>query len=69
MKNANQITDTHLAFRKQMKDSEACAVGERSKHQINLRCRHGSVYSLMRLRVPWSHRRTTQNNWFEQLVR
>lgn len=49
IEDVHQIPDAQFALREQMQNAQPCAVGESSKHQINLRFRHGSVYSLTRL--------------------
>jgi hypothetical protein len=45
----HKIADAEFSFGEQMEDAETRAIGKCSKHQIHLRSRHGSVYSLTRL--------------------
>ena len=45
VENVHEIPDAHLSFGEQMQNAQSRAIGKRSKHQIHLRFRHGSVYS------------------------
>jgi hypothetical protein len=47
--NVNEISDAQFSLRKQMQDAQPGTVGKCAKHQINLRFRHSSVYSLKRM--------------------
>jgi hypothetical protein len=49
MQYIHEIAHAQFPVEQQVQNSQPSAVGKSAKHQINLRFRHGSVYSLARL--------------------
>ena len=49
MQNVHEIAHAQFTAEQQVQNAQPRAIGKCAKHQINLRFRHGSVYSLARL--------------------